>query len=229
MCMMPHAQMDLSIHSRELAEVDTILDRAITAGDPLIATQYGNQLGKTIKLKGIALAKLFFGMRRDWALFRAAGIEEEFGDFVNAHMDITSRTAEKYADMYEAVFEKAPIPVELKNQLATKPMKQLLLLTAAVREGSIGEDELEEVVLKSYDGVREIVREARGEATSSRTAVYARLVQREESRFPKGALVVFGPDGENETIAMFKLPPTTASGQKYLERVKNALGLEDVR
>jgi hypothetical protein len=227
--MQPPMKMDLSIHSRELAEVDTILGRAITAGDPLIATEYGNQLGKAIKLKGIALAKLFYGMRSNWALFRAAGIEEEFGDFVNAHMDMSSRVAEKYADMYEAVFENAPLPVELKHQLATKPMKQLLLLTAAVREGSIGEEELEEVVLKSYDGVREIVRKARGDATNSRTAVYARLVQREESRFPKGALVVFGPEGESEAIAMFKLPPTTASGQKYLERIKNALGLEDVR
>lgn len=226
--MMPPNEMALSVHSRELREVDTILGRAITAGDPLIATEYGNQLGKTIKLKGIALAKLFYGMRSNWALFRAAGIEEEFGDFVNAHMDTTSKVAEKYADMYEAVFENAPIPIELKDQLASKPMKQLLLLTAAVREGSIGEDELEEVVLKSYEGVREIIRAARGEVTSSVSRVYARLVQREESKYPKGALVVFGPEG-NEVIAMFKTPPETASGQKYLERVKNALGLEDVR
>lgn len=226
--MQPQPKMALSVHSRELREVDTILDRAISAGDPLIATEFGNQISKTIALKGITLAKLFFGMKSNWSLFRAGGIEDEFGDFVNAHMGITSRVAEKYANMYEAIFVNAPLRPELKDQLTTKPMKQLLLLTAAVRDGSLGEDDLEDVVILDYEGVRQKVREARGDVTNSHTTIYARLVQREEAKYPKGSLVVFGPDG-SEPIGFLKLEPDTDAGKKFLERMKNTLNLEDIR
>jgi len=226
--MQPQVQVSLLLQSTEMAEIDTIIDRAVTSGDPLIATEYGNQLGRAIALKGVALAKLFFGMRNNWELFRAAGIEEEFGDFVNAHMTITSKVADKYADMYEAVLDNANIPLPIRNQLAGKPIKQLLLLTAAVREGDLDEDDLEDVVVLDYNGVRQKVRDARGDVTSSRRTITARLVQREESKYPHGSLVVFGAD-EQEVIGQFKLIPETETGRIYLERIKNQLGWEDIR
>lgn len=216
-------------HSREQAEIETIVERAVVAGDPLIATDYGNELSRTIVSKGIGLAHLLYGLRSNWALFRRAGIEEEFGDFINAHMEtVTSKTAISYADMYEAVFVNAPLTEELKLQLARKPMKQLLLLTAAVREGSLEKDDLEDVVLLDYRGVRDRVRAARGDATSSSSAIYARLVQRETSKYPQGSLVVFG-GGEVEPIGFLKLEPETDAGKKFLERMKNQMGLEDIR
>lgn len=228
--MKPPVQMALPYVSSELAEVETILDRAISAGNPLIATEYGNRLSRIIKLKGIALAKLLYGMRSNWSLFRAAGIEEEYGDFINAHMNsVSSKVAEKYANMYEEVFVKANISQELRDQLAGKQMKELLLLTAAVREGSIGEEELEDVALLDYEGIRQIVREARGDVTSSKSAVYARLVQRDQAKWPKGTLVVFDGNGQAEPIGMLKLEPETAAGKKYLERLKNNMHLEDIR
>jgi hypothetical protein len=229
MFMQPQVQVSLLLQSKEMTEIDTIIDRAVTSGDPLIATDHGNQLGRSIALKGVALAKLFFGMRSNWELFRAAGIEEEFGDFVNAHMTtITSKVAEKYADMYEAVLANADIPLQIRDQLAGKPIKQLLLLTAAVREGDLDEDDLEDVVVLDYNGVRQKVRDARGDVTSSRRTITARLVQREESKYPHGSLVVFGAD-EQEVIGQFKLIPETETGRIYLERIKNQLGWEDIR
>jgi hypothetical protein len=231
--MQPPVKMVLPVNSRDMVDVDTILDRAIAAGDPLIAAEYGNQLSNTITLKGIALAKLFWGLKSNWALFRSAGIEEDFGDFVDAHMMVKGRTADKYADMFEAVFVNAPLPDNLKRQLAQKPMQSLLLLTAAVREGSLDTEDLEDVVVLDHNGIREKVREARGEATNSRTAVYARLVQRDHSVYPKGTLVVFGTDSEGheniEAIGSLNLNPRTESGQKYVQRIINALGLEDIR
>lgn len=226
--MQPLVQMGLPVQSRELAEVETILARSITAGDPLIASEYGNQLSNSMALKGVALAKLFFGMRDNWALFRAAGIEEEFADFVDAHMFVRGRTANKYADMYEAVLTNEALPVGLRTQLQFKPIKTLLLLTAAVREGSLNEDELWDVALLDHQGVREMVRKARGEATNSHTAVTARLVMREHSTYPKGTIVVFG-GSEVEAIGYLKLEPTTEAGKKYLQRIINSLGLEDIR
>ena len=226
--MSPLVQMALSVNSSDLAEVDTILNRAITAGDPLIATEYGNQLSKSIALRGIALAKLFFGMRDSWALFRVAGIDEDFPDFVDAHMHVKGKTAVKYADMYEAVFESETVPPIVKEQLQTKPIKTLLLLTAAVREGSLNEDQLTDVIVLDHNGVRDVVKQARGDATSSRSAVYARLVQRESTQYVRGSLVVFGND-ESEVLGLLLLEPKTEVGKKFLARMKNTLYLEDIR
>lgn len=231
--MQPPVQMALPVQSRDMVEIDTILDRAIAAGNPLIAAEYGNQLSNAIRLKGVALAKLFFGMKNNWSLFRASGIEEDFADFVDAHMTASGATAEKYANMYEAVFVNPKVPEELKSQLARKPMESLLLLTAAVREGSLDQDDLEDVVVLDKTGIRQKVRNARGDVTSSRRAIYARLVQREHSVYPKGTLVVFGQSEEGETeieaIGAFNLNVRTESGQKYIQRIINTLGLEDIR
>lgn len=231
--MQPPVQMALPVQSRDMVEIDTILDRAITAGDPLIAAEYGNQLSNAIRLKGVALAKLFYGLRNNWALFRASGIEEDFADFIDAHMTASGATAEKYANMYEAVFVNPQVPEQLKGQLAAKPMESLLLLTAAVREGSFDQDDLEDVIILDKNGIRQKVREARGNVTSSRRAIHARLVQRDHSVYPKGTLVVFGQaeDGteEIEAIGAFNLHIRSESGKKYLQRIINTLGLEDIR
>lgn len=225
--MQPPMQMS-PVHSREQAEIDAVVDRAITSGDPLIATEYGNQLRRTIISKGIGLAHLLYGLKSNWVLFRAAGIEEEFGDFINAHMQIASRTADKYADMYEVVFVNAQLPDDLKLQLAKKPMKELLLLTAAVREGSLDRDDLEDVAVLDYSGVRDRVRAARGDATSSYIVVYGRLVQREQAKYPPGTIVAYG-NGEEEAIGYLKLDASTDAGRKMVERIKNANRLEDIR
>ena len=227
--MQPPVQMAMPVNSSDLAEIDTILDRAITAGDPLIASEYGNSLSNSIALKGIALAKLFFGMRDNWELFRASGIEEDFADFVDAHMFVKGRTAEKYANMFEAVFVQANISPEVRGKLAHKPMETLLLLTAAVREGSLDGDQLATVVVLDKKGVHDIVREARGDATNSKTHIYARLVQREHSVYPKGTIVAFDGEGHSEAVGYLLLDPHTDHGRKYVERVKNTLGLEDIR
>lgn len=232
--MQPPVQMALPIKSSDMVEVDTILGRAITAGNPLIATEYGNDLSNSIRLKGIALAKLLYGLKSNWALFRVAGIEEDFADFIDANMlHVSGQTADKYANMYEAVFVNPTVPAELKGQLVQKPIQSLLLLTAAVREGSLDTDDLENVAVLDYNGIRDMVREARGHAGSSRTAIRARLVQREHSVYPLGTVVVYGTssDGQEEIEAVghLHLNARTESGKKYIEKIKNLLHLEDIR
>jgi hypothetical protein len=53
-------------------------------------------------------------------------------------------------------------------------------------------------------------------------------VQRENSTYPKGTLVIFGPSSEIEAIGYLQLEPRTESGKKYLQRIINKLGLEDM-
>lgn len=213
----------------ELAEVDTILNRAIASGDPLIATNYGNELHRSAFLKGVSLAKLLYGLRENWQLFRVAGIGDTFEDFVPAHMvSVDASTATRYADMFEAVFVKANISDVLRTQLSLKPIRSLLLLTAAAREGSIGEDELQEAVLKDEKGIRDIIKKARGHQTKSRTAITAMIVMRDNSTWgPPGSVIVF-QGGDNENLGVLNLNPNKEFTKQFLERMKNALGLGEI-
>ena len=225
----PPFQMALPVTSSDLAEIDAILERAIASGNPLIATEFGNSISKTITFKGITLAKLFWGLRDNWLLFRAAGIEEDFADFVDAHMFVKGKTANRYADMYEAVFIKGRVPASVREQLKHKSIETLLLMAPAVRDGSLTDDDLADVAVLSHQGVRDRIRERRGTMTNSNTHVYARLVQRESGIYPMGTIVVFGGDGDIEAIGSVNLNPRTESGRKFLERMKNTLVLEDIR
>lgn len=228
----PPATTTLPVNSSDMADVDDVLHQSVLAGDPLIAAQYGNSLIATVRLKGVSLAKLFFGLKSNWPLFQAAGIEEEFIDFVDAHIRFDGRTADKYADMYREVLENKSIPVETRNQLKLKPIQTLLLLTAAVREGDLGPDDLESVIILDHSSVHRLVRDARGDATNSHTAVYARMVYQQGRSFPPGTIVVYGTseDGrqEIEPVGTINLSPRTESGSKWVARLKRKMGLEGV-
>ena len=220
------------VNSRDMADVDAVLRQSVIAGDPLIAAEYGNNLIASIRLRGVALAKFFFGLKSNWPLFQAAGIEEEFVDFVDAHVNFDARTADKYADMYREVLENESIPLETREQLKLKPIQTLLLLTAAVREGDLDADDLESVVILDTNAVQQLVRQKRGDVTNSRTAVYARLIQQKGRSYPAGSVVVFGTseDGrqEIEPIGTFNLEPHTEPGRKFLARLIRKMNLEDM-
>ena len=226
---MPPFQMALPVTSSDMAEVDAILERAITSGNPLIATNEINNLSRAITIKGIKAAKLFWGLRNNWHLFRVAGIEEDFLNFVDAHTFFKGKTAARYADMYDAVFVKGSVPDLVREQLQHKSIETLLLMAPAVRDGSLTDDDLADAVVLSHRGVRDRIRERRGQVTNSNTHVYAKLVQRESSVYPLGTIVVFGGEGDIEAIGSLNLSPRTKSGKKFLERMKNLLGLEDIR
>lgn len=226
--MKPPVQMALPVNSSDMAEIDAILERAIASGNPLIATEHGNSISKKITMKGITLAKLFWGLRDNWPLFRAAGIEEDFADFVDAHTLVKGKTANRYADMYDAVFVKGRLPANVREQLHHKPIETLLLMAPAVRDGSLTEDDLVDAIVLNHKGVRDRIRERRGAVTNSSTHVYGILVQRESSVYPLGTVVARG-ENESEAIGSFNLNPRTDTGRKLLERVKNTLGLEDIR
>lgn len=225
----PPVQMAMPVLSKDLAEVDAILERAISAGNPLIATEEVNRVSKAITMKGIKLAKLFWGLRDNWPLFRVAGISEDFSDFVDAHTFVKSKTANRYADMYDAVFVKGRVPDPVREQLQHKSIETLLLMAPAVRDGSLTDEDLADAVVLSHKGVRDLIRERRGQMTNSSTAVYAKLVQRESAVYPLGTLVVYGGNSDIEAIGNIKLNPTTESGKKFLDRMKRELSLEDIR
>src|SRR5687767_8758261 len=193
-----------SVEAQQFQDVDNIIVRSVTAGDPLIATEYGASLIRMAEIKGLALAKLLHGLRSNWTIFEQAGIDTAFENFVKAHMDLSNKTAFKYSDMWRNIFHSDFVSETLKRQLESLPIQQLLLLNAAVEEGSISEEELKIVVVSDIPTTREIIQRARGrEVTSSKTAIVISVVTTEGNpRFPKGTILA-SRAGETISIAFF--------------------------
>ena len=153
-----------------LNQVDEVIQRSIIQADPTYAFDFGRSLWKDGHLKGLALAKFLSKMGQRWDMFQMGEVEERFEDAVSSEIGISPQTVRKYSSMWENLFENEDIPIEVRKALYGKPIKTLLLLTAAARD----EDELnwgEVVSASTGNEVRDIVRKARGEQTSSKNSL----------------------------------------------------------
>lgn len=209
----------------EFTEVDNLMSRAVASGNPLLVTDHLNTLQTQAITKSVASAKALYMLRENWSYFQAAGASEEWDVFASANVvNLVPENARKYANMWESVFEKSTIDAILKGQLAQVPIKNLLLLTAAVREGSLTDEQIANIPMQDYDTIHEAVRGARGDATSSKNRITGVLVVKEGGSLPRGALYAVR-NGERETIGYLNLDVETEFGQMFLERMKNALKL----
>jgi len=207
-------------------EVDDVIGRAVLIGDPLVAFDYGSGLIKNTMVRGLALAKLLYRLKESWPMFVAAGVEDDLETMAFLHMGTRPQTTRKYLDMWESVFENDSIPETTRKLLYGKPIRDLLLLTAAVREGSIDNDALEDIGL-GVESARDKVREARGAATSSNTAIRIYVQMQDTAKFPAG--VVYAKRGD-ESVVLFEIDleadPKSLEGQA-LARILHASGIQE--
>jgi hypothetical protein len=219
--MYPPAITTITADELELfAEVDRVIVRSITAGDPLIAADYGTTLIRKARLKGLALSKLLHGLQSNWSTFRAAGLDEEFEDFAYTYLETPPETSRKYVGMWRGIFENPNVPADVKQQLQMKPIEHLIMLTAAVEEGSIDADDLREAAVSDKEGIRSMVRGARGEQTSSKTAI-RRFIQMRDGDYPAGTLIA-NCNGEWAIIGMVDLNPDAEFAKKAVRGLLNS-------
>jgi len=201
--------------------VDEVLGRALTVGDPLIALEYVQSLQKDSLVKGLAIAKMMYKIKQNWQLFEIAGVQDTFENVVETQNGYAPATVEKYIRMWESIFENDSIPEDIKNQLSGRPIRDLLLLTAAAREGSLNDDDWERVsVAADSQGVREIVRKARGEATSSRSAITI-FLQVRDGAYPMGSLYI-ARDGVRTMIGSLDVESEDDDVKKAIARICNS-------
>lgn len=159
-------------------EVDEILKQAVTVGDPRIATQFGYQLYKGSRLQGVALAKLLHGLQDRWDIFEVSGIQDDFYSVMLSEIGTAESTTRRYVNMWDSIFMNPNISDDAKKELLGKPMKTLLLLPGLAHdeiEGKVTVDWNRVADMEGQTEVREYVRDIRGIATSSSTAVYTQL------------------------------------------------------
>ncbi|MBE0573331.1 hypothetical protein IH575_00305 [Candidatus Dojkabacteria bacterium] len=149
--------------------IDETIEQSIALGDVQPAMAMGRALRRGIQANGLALAKLLYKVSEAWEVFQ---YEDDLYEVIYTELGVAHSTAYKYINMWSAIFANPDIPDDVKQELEGKPIKALNLLTAAAREGEISEEDWERVAdATTSSEVRGIVRDIRGERTSSRTAI----------------------------------------------------------
>ncbi len=209
-------------------QVDDIIGRAVAAGDPMIALEFVQGVQREGFIKGLAIAKLLYRMKQSWQLFQVAGIDDTFENVIEGTIGYSPATVNKYVRMWESIFENNAIADELKQVLMGKPIETLLLLTAAARDGSLDDDDWEDIAHTSdIKEVRSKIREKRGEKTSSRNARLLSLYFRDTGSKTRGTLIVT-VGGEQKVVGYLNMDDPDEDVQKSIEKIINTLRVYEV-
>jgi len=223
----PMAGLLQTANAQIFEDVDDILQRSLAIGDPLIAIEYAQGLQKESLIKGLAIAKLMYKLKSSWNLFEVAGIEETFESMVECYNGYKPATLEKYIRMWGNIFENPDLSPDLKNQLSGRPVGDLLLLSAAARDGSLTSEDWEKVTIApDSGGVRDIVRKARGDVTSSKNALIPKL-QTREGQSPRGTLFFYYGEQKYE-FGMLDIDNKDEAVLNMIGRFINRLGIGEV-
>lgn len=211
-------------------DVDSIISRAVTIGDPLLAFEYGTKLRRRQEVEGLALAKLLYRLRESWNLFEVAGISDDLLTMAEMEMGVRPATTKKYIDMWESIFENAGVPDDVKAILAGRPIGDLLLLTAAVGEGTLVGDDLKSAALAGDKSeLREFVTKARGLRTSAKSAIRIFLNRVDRSGMKAGTL--FAKQGDTREVLDFRAyvnGEASDLAEKAINRIINAAGIQEL-
>lgn len=163
-------------------ETNKAIELSLLSGTPEPAFDYGRNIIREGRIKGVKLAGLFYELRRVWTNFQTGGDRVE--DAVEREVGVPKDSFVKYADAFEHVVLKRPA-------LAGKPIEGLIKLIAASREGQLEEEDWNELEMAHNVGAMLAVRDrVRGVHTSGNTRLY-------RWRSPEGQLYCKrGPEGE---------------------------------
>lgn len=213
---------------RILSVVDDTMQRAIMSGNPLVVTEFANELIKGGQVRGLALAKLFWEVSVNWDTFRAAGIDDDWITFLNVNTGRSRETIKKYSALWNNIFANTNVSDDFKKQLMSKDMKSLLLLTSFAGEG-FEQDVMKKIVeAPDSNAVREIVRSERGDATSSKTALRIYYQIRDGGSIPPGTLFLRDSKGKPVIVGTLHHESGDADIEKAINRILNSAHVVEV-
>ncbi len=156
-----------------LGQVDTYIHNAIMMHDISDVLEFGRQLIRGFRIRGIVLAKLLYELTANWDKF---GVDDDYISVITNEMGVKTVTLVKYSNMWRVVFAESGISKSIKQQLLEKPVKSLLLLPALIEDGDV--DWREIIDADTHEDLRDLIREKRGLVTSSKTALFIRIDSR---------------------------------------------------
>ena len=218
----PMTQMDRL--QKTFSKVNEVIEEAVAQQDPEIAFALADDLVFAQKMSGLSLAMFLSEMEDRWFMFEDK--YDNFEDMVYVRLGKSKQTVKKYIGVWREIFLNQKITDKQKEVLFGFPIKRLLLLVPAVREGSITKSEWGRVTGSTTDNeVREIILEVRGEQKSASNALRIFVNTRGATRGRLSCRV--GSEGKKIPIGHIQLDSEDEQVQKAVARILNSAGVID--
>lgn len=200
---MPMEKLDFAI----LGRVDEIIGEAVDTGNPMLIFGFGVALRKAAQSSGLGLAKLLASGRDNWHNFKS---DDDFATVAKWEMGISDDTYNKYTRVWDHVVCSLYLREhdDIREQVMSKPIRGLILLTAAAREDQLRAKDWKKIAnAPNVDTIRNVVRDVRGWQTSASTALSMMLSADGQLtvRIGGGGYEIMGQlkrDGSTESEAM---------------------------
>lgn len=131
-----------------LNEVDEFYEEALTTNNPVltILTKI-RELGASITMSGLALAKLMYRTWEDWPKFQ---INDTFEDVIFAYTGKSRVTIDRYLEVW-SMYAEDKIPKEFQRSIQSLPVRSQVPIALALRQGHEIEKEEWEKIVNSPD------------------------------------------------------------------------------
>jgi hypothetical protein len=154
--------------------VDNVVEVALANQDLIGVMEFGRTLTHRIQANGKAIVYLVYLLHKEWKRFDT---DDDFFDLAESELNLRPSTAKRYIRLWEVLFENPNIPKEARQSMFGKPTEALLLLVAAADEGILDWDVVSDA--QTVRDIRTHVRDVRGKATKSETALVLTISVRE--------------------------------------------------
>lgn len=124
------------VKTKDIAEVEAIVEKAVIVGSPLIIWEYIRAQRRAGQVSALKIAAAFYLTLTKWSTETSPGIfqaDDEFLDAASADTGYSRQTISKYLDVWEYAIQRAP--QEHLPLLMGKDMNGLMLIATASKSG----------------------------------------------------------------------------------------------
>lgn len=153
-----------------LQRVDEIIAESIDKKDGYIALNACRQLRQIHKLAGIALAKFFYLIKRNWEVY---DIGDNFSDTVADYAGVNRATVSKYVEIWR-MYEDKLIPKEFEEEIRQKNIKDQVPISSLVTndEYDLDEEDWQKIVdAPDFNSVSREIRQITGKKPYSNALI----------------------------------------------------------
>jgi hypothetical protein len=127
-----------------LNKIDEIIADSIEQKDAYVALNSCRQLRQISQLTGVALAKLFYLIKKNWEIYE---IGDNFSDTVADYAGVSSATVSKYVKVW-SMYENKLLPPEVEDEIRQKNIKDQVPISTLVTEDEyeLDEDDWQNIV-----------------------------------------------------------------------------------
>lgn len=215
-----------ALDSGVLSQVDQVVEQAVAIGEPELIFTFAMSLRRALTARGYALAKLLYMAKEAWEVF---SVEGEFEDVIYERIGLARQTVVKYCRLWKNLFVNPEIPQDVKDAIMGRNIRDAILLSAGASDGTLDpETLLTAATMPDSEGLRDVVRKARGEITSSSTAIRLTIVSRRDHGTHRRGTLLAQQDGKTFSIGWLDLDSADVVTVAAVHRIINSTGMSEV-